>query len=113
MNSISPLRYPGGKTRFRHFIAEALSLTKKPPEVFAEPFCGGSSVAIALLEEGKVESIALNDLDPLVSSFWKVVFGKSAKDRRDINWLLKQIEEAEVSLDQWRRQKELVPTCKR
>ena len=109
MLSISPLRYPGGKTRFSKFIWESIISSGESVKVFAEPFCGGAGAAISLLESKQVEHIALNDLDPLVSSFWKVTFGKSSKTKRDINWLIRNIETAEISVNEWRRLKASKP----
>lgn len=113
MISTSPLRYPGGKARFSEFIWQSIELSDAEPEVFVEPFCGGAGAAIALLEAEKVERIALNDVDPLVASFWRVVFGKSKSTRHDINWLMQMVESAEMSVDEWRRQKVLTPASER
>lgn len=103
MISTSPLRYPGGKARFTDLIVGAIKQSGEPATLFAEPFCGGAGVSIALLESKQVERIALNDADPLVSSFWQVVFGKSATDDSDVNWLVSQIESADLSVPEWRR----------
>ncbi len=109
MISTSPLRYPGGKARFSDFIWKSIAASGEKADLFIEPFCGGSGAALALLEKGYLKRIALNDADPLVASFWKVVFGKSSANRRDINWLTSSIESAELSIAEWRRQKALSP----
>lgn len=109
MTSFSPLRYPGGKSRFTNFILNAIAVSGRQAEVFVEPFCGGAGAAISLLKLGKVKYISLNDADPLVSSFWSVVFGKSCKTRKDIDWLKGAIESAVFSIDEWRNQKTLKP----
>lgn len=67
---LSPLRYPGGKSKWIPFIAEQLDANKK---TFIEPFCGGSSVGLSLLEKGLVKSIVLNDLDFGVYSLFKTI----------------------------------------
>lgn len=110
MISKSPLRYPGGKTRFTPFIWSAVQQSGIKPSLFVEPFCGGAGVSLAMLELGHVQSIALNDLDPLISNFWKVVFGKTDSPDKDLSWLLLQIESADLSVDEWRRQKALIPS---
>lgn len=109
MTSPSPLRYPGGKSRFTDFIWNAILSSGKQAEVFVEPFCGGAGAAISLLKLGRVNYISLNDVDPLVSSFWSVVFGKSSKTSKDIDWLKGAIESAEFSIAEWRKQKLLKP----
>ncbi|WP_176256712.1 DNA adenine methylase [Derxia lacustris] len=103
----SILRYPGGKTRFAPFIQEALSLNKARVRVFAEPFCGGAGVAISLLEAGQVDSVALNDSDPLIAALWRVVFSEDAQ------WLAEQVRVVPLSVDEWKRLKASTPTSDR
>lgn len=110
MTSTSPLRYPGGKARFTDFIWSAMQALEAPTEIFVEPFCGGAGVSIALLENEYVQRIAINDIDPLVSSFWQVVFGRGRKSRENLEWLIQRIESSEISLEEWRCQKNLTPT---
>ena len=66
---LSPLRYPGAKRRLSGYIAEAFRLNGARPALFVEPFAGGASVALQLLEDDLVDEIALGDRDPLVASF--------------------------------------------
>ena len=113
MTSISPLRYPGGKTRFIHIISSILETLTPRSTVFVEPFCGGAGVSLALLENDLVPRIALNDLDGLVSNFWQVVFSKGQATTADFEWLLASVEHATISLEEWKRQKALQPTTLR
>lgn len=113
MISTSLLRYPGGKARFTDLIAGAIKQSGEAATLFIEPFCGGAGVSIALLETGQVERIALNDADPLIATFWQVVFGKTATDNSDVNWLVSQIERADLSVSEWRRIKASNPTSAR
>ena len=107
-NTRSILRYPGSKARFRDFIAKAIALNTARPRLFVEPFCGGASVSIALLEDGVVDKIAINDADPLISQLWATVFSKSGAQ-----WLSKQVLEVPLSIDEWKRQKALKPKSQR
>ena len=100
----SILRYPGSKARFVEFISSIIELNKKSDSLFAEPFCGGASVSIALLENNIVEQIAINDVDPLIASFWNVVFCPIKSE-----WLIEQILTIPLTLDEWRYQKDLEP----
>lgn len=104
----SILRYPGSKARFAPLIAETIALNGGDNVTFAEPFCGGASVSIALLEEGAVESIALNDADPLIAALWACVFNV-----KDAQWLSDQVLSVPLTLDEWRRQKNLAPVDRR
>lgn len=105
--SRSPLRYPGSKARFARFIAQTLKLNGIRNSLLVEPFCGGASVAIALLEEELVSEIALNDADHAIAAFWDTVFD-SAKAR----WLAGQVMSVPLTLGEWSRQKALCPSSK-
>lgn len=91
---MSPLRYPGGKRRLAAFIAEILKLNRLRPKLFVEPFAGGASVALQLLNDGYVEAIALGEKDPLVASFWKIVFN-------DHGWLIRRIKRVKPTVKGW------------
>lgn len=85
---LSPLRYPGGKRRFVRSIAEILDAhMTRPLRLLIEPFAGSAAVAIALLEAGYTECIALCDTDPLVGNFWRVVFGAERDFTELRNWV--------------------------
>src|SRR5438034_2267238 len=56
---LSPLRYPGAKRRLSGYIAEVLRLNGLRPKLFVEPFAGGASVALELLNRDLVDQIAL------------------------------------------------------
>lgn len=107
-NTRSILRYPGSKARFCEFIARSLAMNSGRPRLFAEPFCGGASVSIALLEDGLVDGIAINDVDPLIASLWAAVFSED-----DSVWLAGQAMCVPLSIEEWKRQKELSPTTTR
>lgn len=104
----SILRYPGSKARFSSFIAKAIALNAPRPRLFVEPFCGGASVSIALLESKVVDAIAVNDVDPLIAQLWFTVFSKSGAE-----WLAGQVLEVPLSVDEWKRQKALRPSSQR
>lgn len=93
---LSPLRYPGAKRRLSGYIAETIKLNGLAPQLFVEPFAGGASVSLQLLNDGLVDQIALGEMDPLVASFWKIVFF-------DSDWLIEQIRNVNVTLTLWDR----------
>lgn len=103
---VSPLRYPGSKRRLAGYIKQTLKLNGCHPALFVEPFAGGASVALQLLNDNVVERIGLIDLDPLISAFWKTVFF-------DADWLIEQVETIEVTLEQWYKFKAAVPKQRR
>lgn len=94
--ALSPLRYPGSKRRLVKQVEDILLQNSLRPPLFVEPFAGGASVALQLLQNGTVERIGLVDLDSLVASFWKTVFF-------DTKWLVKKVRTIEVTLAQWHR----------
>lgn len=65
---LSPLRYPGGKTRFVPHLLDWLG--ERRFDAVVEPFAGGASVGLGMLRAGVVEETFLSDADRLVSSFW-------------------------------------------
>lgn len=69
-NVRSPLRYPGGKSRA---IARILERLPKSIDRFREPFVGGGSVFLAVRQRWPHASIWINDLNPEVAVFWRVV----------------------------------------
>ena len=65
----SPLRYPGGKSKALGTILPLIPTFKE----FREPFLGGGSVLLALLQKYPNASYWGNDLNRDVYSFWKVL----------------------------------------
>lgn len=103
---LSPLRYPGSKRRLAKYIGSTLEINELRPDLLVEPFAGGASVALNLLNSGHVEKIGLMDLDPLVSAFWQTTFF-------DTDWLVRQIESIEVTLHKWHKFKAKIPEKRR
>ncbi len=109
-NIISPLRYPGSKKRLANYIEQTMMLNELGSPLFVEPFTGGASVSLYLLQNNIVHSVGLIEKDPLVASFWQIVF---SHDDNDVNWLLKQIRSIEVSVQKWDEFKGSIPETKR
>ncbi len=100
---ISPLRYPGSKRCLVDYVRDVIQQNELKPSLFVEPFAGGASVALQLLRWDVVDKIVLMDADPLVASFWNVVF-------RDSEWLIQQVWDAEVTLQRWSELKKTLAT---
>lgn len=95
----SPLRYPGGKNKLAKFVA----LICKKNNIdghYVEPYAGGASVALRLLFEGHVKEITINDYDKAIYAFWHSVI-------HDTERLCQKIMNAEVTLENWRKQKKI------
>lgn len=68
---VSPLRYPGGKSRVIDQLYARMQ--GENLDTFVEVFAGGASLGLSLLDAGAIKNLVLNDLDPLVYSFWQTV----------------------------------------
>jgi len=93
----SPLSYPGGKNKLSAFIAK-ICLDNNINGHYVEPYSGGASVALFLLIEGFVQKITINDRDRSIYAFWHSVLNKT-------NQLCELIENAELSIEEWKKQK--------
>lgn len=102
-SDVTPLRYPGGKRKLGPLVADLITRSGSRPRLLVEPFAGGAAVSISLLEAGFVDEIALNDLDPLVASFWSTVFSP------DCDRLADMVEDSVVTVPEWYRLKKAVP----
>jgi len=100
----SLLRYPGSKARLAGFIAETIMLNGPAQVILVEPFCGGASVSIALLESNLVEEVVINDVDPIIAALWRCVF--SADNAR---WLADAVMKVPLTVEHWQYQKHLRP----
>ena len=102
MSFLSPLRYPGSKRRLIAYIEKTLTVNGLRPSLYIEPFAGGASVALGLLQKGLIEQVVLSDIDPWIASFWQTVFW-------DTEWLIDKIERSPITLDEWKRLKRSQP----
>lgn len=68
---LSPLRYPGGKSKLIDYLYS--QLCKEQLNTFVEVFAGGASLGLALLDAGIVQHLILNDKDPGVYAFWRTM----------------------------------------
>ena len=94
----SPLRYPGGKYKLYKYVAALVKENKCT--TYIEPFCGGSAIAIELLFEGVVKKIIINDYDYTIFCFWNSILNQTDD-------FIELIENTEVSIQEWKRQKEI------
>ena len=69
----TPLRYPGGKQRLTPFFRELIEDNFEQNIQYVEPYAGGAGVAVALLMNGIVQQIHINDSSRPVFAFWKSV----------------------------------------
>lgn len=89
---LSPLRYPGGKTRFVPHFVKWLGDERFPRVV--EPFCGGASVSLGLLKHNMVDTAVISDADPLIAAFWCVATTRTEE-------FIELMREEPVSVTRW------------
>lgn len=94
----SPLRYPGGKTKFYSYVREILSCNDMLGETYIEPFAGGAGLALKLLLNGDVSRIVINDFDPAIYYFWYSILNETEA-------FCELIEDAVLTQNQWRVQR--------
>ncbi|OPY16054.1 MAG: D12 class N6 adenine-specific DNA methyltransferase [Syntrophus sp. PtaB.Bin138] len=98
--TMSPLRYPGGKTSYAAMIYWIIQNNGLSDCSYAEPFAGGSGAAIELLLKNQVKEIWLNDLDISIYSFWKAITEHTDE-------FLTKLKDTPITVQEWKRQREI------
>ncbi len=94
----SPLRYPGGKGALYSRLRSLIRDCDLAGCTYVEPYAGGAGAAMALLVTGQIERVVINDLDPAIYAFWRTLVD-------DPHWLISMIENVELSVAEWERQR--------
>lgn len=98
--AISPLRYPGGKSCLFDVTTELIRINKLDRCHYAEPYAGGCGLALALLVNGHVSDIHINDLDPSIWAIWNSILN-------DTDAFLKLMKRTPITIKEWHRQREI------
>ena len=101
----SPLRYPGGKGMLANFAKLLISLNKLNGGDYAEVYAGGASIAWALLFDGYVKHVHVNDISKPIYSFWKSVL-------KHTDELCRLIQDTPITIEERTRQKLVQSTPK-
>lgn len=96
--TLSPLRYPGGKAALAGFFHDIIDHLSLRDVCYVEPYAGGAGAGIALLRQGIVDHLVINDIDPAVHAFWYSVMHHSDQ-------LIDLVATVPLTIDQWRRQR--------
>ena len=97
-STLTPLRYPGGKSKYSKLFIDIITMNELDNCTFVEIFAGGAGAAIYLLLKGYVKSLILNDLDVAIYAFWKSI-KESPED------FISKIKSTRISMAEWHRQK--------
>jgi len=100
MEYLTPLRYPGGKSKLSNFMKLVLKENNLIGGHYAEPYAGGAGIAFHLLFAGYASHIHINDINKSIYSFWHVVLF-------DTDNMCRLIFDTPVDMDNWCRQKEV------
>lgn len=96
---LSPLRYPGGKSKIIDFLSG--QFRKRQMYAFVEVFAGGASVGLSLLQADIIQRLVLNDTDPGVYAFWNTIKENPEK-------LLTRLAEKKPTLDDFKHAQEML-----
>lgn len=97
--SLSPLRYPGGKSKIYEKVKNLIIANGFDNRVYVEPFAGGFGIGIGLLCENVVPSVILNDFDSHIYHFWYSVL-------YDTDSLLRLITDTPITIEEREKQKQ-------
>ena len=102
--SSSPLRYPGGKFSMLKFTKKLIYSNKLQRCHYIEPYAGGAVLALGLMYDGFVSEIHINDIDPMIWSFWFSILNHTKE-------FIELIYFTPVTIDEWHKQKEINSKC--
>lgn len=100
MQFYTPLRYPGGKRRLAPAVMRLLKESELHNVHYAEPYCGGAAIALALLFEEYASTIHINDLSRPLYAFWYSVLNHTDS-------LCRRIEKVSITMAEWKRQRKI------
>lgn len=101
--TLSPLRYPGGKASLAGLFADLIGKLGLKQARYVEPYAGGAGAGIALLREGIVDDLVINDIDPAVHAFWHSVVN-------DTSAFLELVNSIPLTTTEWQNQRTIYRT---
>lgn len=94
---LSPLRYPGGKSKIYERVKTLIESNLFENRTYVEPFAGGFGLGVALLFDNIMQNAVLNDLDTHIYNFWYSVLNYTDE-------LLEMIEITPVTIEEREKQ---------
>lgn len=101
----TPLRYPGGKSKFFPYIKSIIEENNISNSDYYEIYAGGAGIALILLLDGYCKNIHINDVDIAIYSFWKSITNQTED-------FLRLLHDTNVSIDSWFKQKKILSNPK-
>lgn len=96
----TPLRYPGGKSKYTGMFSETIESNNLAQCTFVEVFAGGAGAAVSLLLKNRVKAIFLNDFDCAIYAFWDSILHHTEQ-------FIELMHRTPVTVDEWRVQREV------
>lgn len=90
----NPLRYPGAKSKLVPYIQNLIQSENLIQCTFYEAYAGSAAVSLGLLENNIVNSVKINELDPLIYNFWFSVMNNTDE-------LIQMIEDTDITIKNW------------
>ncbi len=98
--TLSPLRYPGGKAALAGLFADVIAHLEMSKPRYVEPYAGGAGAGVALLRQGIIDHLVVNDIDPSVHAFWRAVVEHNDQ-------FVAMVRSVPLSIAEWTRQREI------
>ncbi|GAB77005.1 DNA adenine methylase [Austwickia chelonae] len=96
--TLSPLRYPGGKAALAGLFEDLISDIGLCRPIYVEPYAGGAGAGIALLRQGLLGGLVINDFDPAVHAFWRSMTQYNSD-------LVELVRSTPLTISEWKRQR--------
>ena len=100
MNTITLMRYPGGKAKIYKTVKKIIEANGLSNRIYVEPFAGGFGLGLKLMLNKDVKHFIINDYDYHIYALWFSVFHHTEE-------LIEKIITTRVSLVEWHFQKEV------
>ena len=92
--TVTPLRYPGGKSRLLWYVENFLKSNHISPDIVCEPYAGAASISVGLIQRGIVNSAHICEKDPLIVAYWNAI-------KFHFDDFVESVKAVEVSMDTW------------
>lgn len=73
LSTLSPFRYPGGKSWLAGTVEDWLDSSDIKPMVFVEAFAGGANIGLSVLAKGLCSQLVLVEKDESVCAVWETI----------------------------------------
>ena len=94
--SVTPLRYPGGKTWLLDYVKAFIRFHKLDSTTIIEPYGGSASISVGLIRSQLVTEATVCEKDPLIDAFWNIALHRNEE-------LIEYLSTLEINIETWYR----------